>query len=89
MSPFRRLGRLLAVGTLPETRRLIAAGVRPANRRLLVQRARAERVGLVREALRHPATAELANAGLLLLPLRYSPLGWAASWAIRRRARRA
>ena len=76
------------MGTLPETRRLIASGARPANLRLLARRARADRGGLLREVVRHPAAAELANAGLLLLPLRHSPLGWAAAWAIRRKARR-
>ncbi len=38
---------------------------------------------LARRAIRHPAVTELANAGLVFLPGRYLPLGWAATWATR------
>src|SRR5450759_75835 len=43
---------------------------------------------LVRSAARHPATRELASAGLLFLPLRYLPVGWAATWVAHRVVRR-
>jgi hypothetical protein len=36
---------------------------------------------LVRDVVRHPATRELADASLMFLPVRYIPLGWAASKA--------
>jgi hypothetical protein len=88
MPGIRRLRGLAALATLPETRRLLMTGARPANLRALAARARADRASLLRDAARHPATAELANAGLLLLPIRYSPIGWAAAWAIRRANRR-
>ena len=39
---------------------------------------------LLRATVQHPATRELAGAGLLFLPVRYMPLGWAATWAARR-----
>src|SRR5664280_11379 len=39
---------------------------------------------LVRDAARHPATRELASAGLMFLPLRYLPVGWAATWVAHR-----
>jgi hypothetical protein len=82
-----RLRRLAALGTLPETRRLLVNGARPANLRAVAARARADRAALLRDAVNHPAAAELASAGLLLLPLRYTPVGWAAAWAVRRMAR--
>jgi hypothetical protein len=40
--------------------------------------------GLVRSAARHPATRELANAGLMFLPVRYLPVAWAATWVAHR-----
>jgi hypothetical protein len=43
---------------------------------------------LLRDAARHPATRELASASLMLLPWRYVPLGWAATWAADRIFRR-
>jgi hypothetical protein len=43
---------------------------------------------LVMGTARNPAARELVNAGLLFLPGRYLPLGWAASWAARRILRR-
>ena len=39
---------------------------------------------MIRATIEHPATRELAGAGLLFLPVRYVPLGWAATWAARR-----
>jgi len=39
---------------------------------------------VLRSTIQHPATRELAGAGLLFLPFRYMPLGWAATWAARR-----
>jgi hypothetical protein len=44
--------------------------------------------GLVRSAARHPATRELASAGLMFLPVRYLPVGWAATWVTHRVLRR-
>lgn len=87
MPGISRLRRLAVLGTLPETRRLIARGARPANLRAIAARARADRAALLRDAVNHPAAAELANAGMLLLPLRYTPVGWAAAWALRRLTR--
>lgn len=87
MPGISRLRRLAVLGTLPETRRLLLRGVRPANLRAVAARARGDRVALLRDAVNHPVAAELANAGLLLLPLRYSPVGWAAAWAVRRMTR--
>lgn len=84
-----RLRNLAVVATLPETRRLVLRGARPATLRALAARARTDRAELLREAARHPVAAELANAGMLLLPLRYSPIGWIGGWAIRRIGRRA
>jgi hypothetical protein len=43
---------------------------------------------LVRDAATHPSTRELASVGLLLLPERYLPVGWAATWLTRRMLRR-
>ena len=43
---------------------------------------------LLKGALRHPASRELGSAGLLFLPGRYMPVGWAATWAAGRLARR-
>lgn len=87
MPGISRLRRLAVLATLPETRRLIVRGARPRNLRAVAARARADRAALLRDAVSHPAAAELANAGLLLLPMRYTPLGWAAGWAVRRMTR--
>ena len=43
---------------------------------------------LFRTAIRHPASRELGSASLIFLPGRYLPLGWAATWAARKVARR-
>jgi hypothetical protein len=98
MPPVKKLVRL---ATLPETRGLIAAAARSETLREIAQRARTDRAGLVRElrnpatarelvrnAATHPATRELATAGLVLLPGRYVPLSWAATWAARKILRR-
>lgn len=87
MPGISRLRRLAVLVTLPETRRLLARGARPASVRALAARARADRAALLHDAVNHPAAAELANAGLLLLPVRYTPLGWVAAWAVRRMTR--
>jgi hypothetical protein len=96
-----RLGLVARLATLPETRGLIVATVRSPTLRTIGRRAVEDRAALFRDlansanvrhlarsAIRHPAVAELANAGLVLLPGRYMPLGWAATWAARRMLRR-
>lgn len=101
MTMFRRVRRLRALLTLPETRQLIVTTVRTAPWRQLARRAATDRRGLIRDvtdpanarrlardAISHPATAELANAGVLLLPLRYTPVAWVATWVARRVLRR-
>ena len=94
------LVRLLGVGTLPHTRRLVAAAarsgaIRDLRRRSVVDRSglmkdlrdRAKARDLLRRAAGHPATRELAGAGFMLLPVRYLPVGLAASWAAERMLR--
>jgi hypothetical protein len=89
--------RLITLATLPETRRFVAAAARSDGVRDLVRRARGDRVGLlrdlanpavparlVRDAVTHPATRELAGVGLVFLPGRYLPVGWAATRLLRR-----
>lgn len=96
-----KLARVARLVTLPETRGLIVAGARSETLRDIRWRAVHDRAALVRElrnpanardvvrgAARHPASRELANAGLMFLPIRYLPLGWAATWATRRVLRR-
>jgi hypothetical protein len=86
---------------LPETRRLIVAARRSSAVRTLAHRVVHDRASLVRDAThpgdprdrirsvaRHPAARELANASLVFLPMRYLPLGWAATWAATRIVRR-
>jgi hypothetical protein len=95
------LGRLAQLATLPETRGLIVATVRSTSLRSIARRAVEDRGALLRDladpanarqlallAIRHPAVAELADAGLVFLPGRYMPLGWVATWATRRVFRR-
>jgi hypothetical protein len=99
VTKFARIARL---ATLPETRGVLLRNA-AAYRRLpgLANRAAHDRAQLLREivspagarafartAVQHPATRELANAGLMFLPGRYMPLGWAATWAGRRLIRR-
>lgn len=94
LTTFARLAQLVS---LPATRSLIGAALDPGTLREIARRAVHDRAGvirdlrnrqnardLVRTAVRHPVTLELANAGLLFLPGRYLPLGWAATWATRR-----
>ncbi len=96
-----RLARLRRIATLPQTRGLIVAAARSEALRDIAQRAVHDRASLVRDlrdhasardlvrsAVRHPAGRELASAGLLLLPGRYLPLGWAATWAAHKVLRR-
>lgn len=101
MSALTRIARLVRVATLPETRGAARAVARSEGLRVLARRARTDRAGLARDlgnpanargfvlgAFRHPATRELASAGLLLLPARYLPAGWVATWAARKLIRR-
>src|SRR5450759_147342 len=101
MPPVTRLARLVRLVTLPETRGLIVAAAHSETLRDIGQRAVHDRAalvrdlrnpanarGLVRSAARHPAARELASAGLMFLPLRYLPVGWAATWVARRVLRR-
>src|SRR5450759_4495133 len=101
MPPVTRLARLVRIVTLPETRGLIVAAAHLQTLRDLRRRAVHDRGalvrdlrkpanarGLVRDAARHPAAHELASAGLMFLPLRYLPVGWAATWVARRVLRR-
>jgi len=101
MPPVTRLARLVRVVTLPATRGVIVAAVRSGTLRDIGKRAVHDRAalvrdlrnpanarGLVRSAARHPATRELASAGLMFLPVRYLPVGWAATWVTHRVLRR-
>jgi hypothetical protein len=96
-----RLARVARLLTLPETRGLILAAAQSETVRDLARRAVHDRAALVRDlrdpanardlvrnAARHPATRELANAGLLFLPARYIPVGWVATWATHKVMRR-
>jgi hypothetical protein len=89
--------KLMRLATLPETRHLLAATARSEALRDLAHRARSDRAGLVRDlrdpvvsvglvrgALGHPATREIATLSLVLLPDRYLMLGWAATRMSRR-----
>src|SRR5450759_5468450 len=101
MSSVIRLARLVRIVTLPETRGLIVAAAHSETLRDIGQRAVHDRGALVRDvgnpanardlvrsAVRHPAARELASAGLMFLPIRYLPVGWAATWVTRRVLRR-
>ncbi len=101
MPSLTQLARIARLATLPETRGAIIAAVRSEAVHDIARRARTDRAGLVRDlsnptnardllrdAARHPATRELASASLMLLPWRYLPLGWAATWAADRVLRR-
>jgi hypothetical protein len=96
-----RLARILRFGSFPETRRAILAAARSSTVRDVVRRARADPSTLLRDArdpanarvfarriASHPAAKELASASLLLLPVRYVPLGWIASRVARKVLRR-
>lgn len=95
------LGRVARLAKMPETRKVVVAAARSGAVRDLARRAVHDRGGLVRDirhpaisrdvvrgAIHHPATQELASAALLLLPGRYLPLGMVAAWATRRVLRR-
>ena len=101
MPSVTRLARLVRIVTLPETRGLIVAAAHSETLRDIGQRAVHDRAALlrdlgnpanardlVRSAARHPAARELASAGLMFLPVRYLPVGWAATWVTRRAFRR-
>jgi hypothetical protein len=101
MSSVTRLARLVRIVTLPETRGLIVAAAHSGTLRDIRQRAVHDRGALVRDlgnpanardlvrsAVRHPAVRELASAGLMFLPIRYLPVGWAATWVTHRVLRR-
>ena len=101
MPPVTRLARLVRLVTLPETRGVIVAAAHSETLRDIRQRAVHDRAALVRDlrnpanardlvrdAARQPAARELASAGLLFLPVRYVPLGWAATWVAHRVLRR-
>jgi hypothetical protein len=101
MPPVTRLARLVRIVTLPETRGVIVAAAHSETLRDIRQRAVHDRAALVRDlrnpanardlvrnAARHPAARELATAGLMFLPLRYLPVGWAATWVAHRVVRR-
>jgi hypothetical protein len=96
-----KLSRLAQIGTLPETRSVLLSPVTRARVRATASRIVHDRMQLARDlahptgvrsfaqgAVQHPATRELASVGLMFLPGRYLPIGWAAGWATRRIARR-
>jgi hypothetical protein len=101
MPSITKVARIARLATLPETRRAVIAAARSDDLRQIARRAATDRRGLVRDlsdptnaralfrgAIRHPASRELASAGLIFLPGRYMPVGWAATWAANRIARR-
>lgn len=101
MPTLTRLARVVRLATLPETRSVIVAVVQSETLRDVARRAVNDRAALVRDlrnpanardfvrsAARHPAARELASVGLVFLPGRYLPLGWAAIWAARKVLRR-
>jgi hypothetical protein len=101
MPSFTRVARVARLVTLPETRRAVLAAAHSPALRDIARRASTDRAGLlrdlrapgnarglVRDVVHHPATRELADASLMFLPVRYIPLGWAASKASGRVLRR-
>jgi hypothetical protein len=101
MPSITKLARIARLATLPETRRAVIAAARSEDLRDIARRASTDRRGLIddlsdpanardllRNALRHPASRELGSASLIFLPGRYLPIGWAATWAARKVARR-
>lgn len=101
MPSLTKIARVARLVTLPETRGLLVAVAQSEALRDIAERAVHDRSGLVRDlrkpanvrdllrsAVRHPATRELADAGLLFLPARYLPVGWVATWAAHRVLRR-
>ena len=100
MGTFSKIGRVVHLGTFPETRGLLKAAIVSEELRVLAGRAFHDKRGLTRDAAdprrvvafalnaaRHPATRELADAGMLFLPGRYLALGWLATSAGRRLVR--
>lgn len=100
MPSLRTIARLRHLASLPETRRLVVSTVRAGHLQNAARRAVHDRARLLRdvrdqvtsrEVLRstveHPAARELANAGLLFLPIRYLPVGWLVSRVARRALR--
>lgn len=94
MPSLTNLVRVARLVTLPETRSVILAAAQSQTLRDVAHRAVNDRAGLVRDlrdpanardlvrsAARHPASRELVNAGLLFLPARYIPIGWALTKA--------
>lgn len=101
MAVLGKLGRLAQIGTLPETRALLFSPETRRQVRVTAGRLAHDRAELARDlvrsadvrafaqgAIQHPVTQELAGVGLMFLPVRYLPIGWAAGWATRRVARR-
>lgn len=101
MPSFTRLMRLARIATLPETRRAVLAASRSPALRDIARRASTDRRGLIRDlkspshargllrdAVRHPATRELADASLVFLPIRFMPAGWVATRVGRRLLRK-
>jgi phytoene/squalene synthetase len=97
MPSLMKLDRVVRLATLPETRRLIREVRQSETIRDMAQRARDDRQALLRDlrnpanardlirtAARHPAARELASASFMLLPARYLPAGWAATWVTRK-----
>jgi len=96
-----KLGRLAQIGTLPETRRLLLTPAARQRVRLAASRLAHDRIQYARDlanpadirafaqsAIQHPATRELAGVGLMFMPGRFLPVGWAAGRASRWIARR-
>src|ERR1700686_4013737 len=101
MPSVSRFVRLVGLGTFPETRGLIVAVARSGSVQGLARRAVRDPSSVVRNlgdvhqaramvraTAIHPATRELAGAGLALLPGRFLTLGWAATWAAHHALRR-
>ncbi len=101
MPKLTRLARVVRLVTLPATRAAIVTAAHSDGLRDMVHRARTDRRGLLRDvrnpahardlaqsAARHPATRELATAGLMFLPVRYVPVGWVATWLANKALRR-
>lgn len=101
MPPLNRLVRLVGRGTFPATRGVVVAVARSGNIRGIAHRAVHDPVALVRglgnarkakamvrATALHPATRELADAGLVFLPGRFLPIGWVTTWAMRQVLRR-
>jgi hypothetical protein len=95
MPTMKGLTRLARIATMPETRRLVLGAAHSEALRDVARRAAREPGVLGREmrnpavvkdlfrtTIRHPATHEIGSLGLLFVPGRYLPVGWAATWAV-------